>query len=83
MSQFTDLRGKGALGTTLSSVSVVVIVSSNYTAHCAVETHGSANVVTKFDAASSHQKQRAVDNQALDSGPGAAIYIHIHTYIYI
>jgi len=34
--------------------------------------HGSANDVTKFDVISSHQKPRAVDKQALDSGPGAA-----------
>ena len=78
-----DLRGKGALGTTLGSVSVSAIVLSSRTARCVVEPHGSANAVTKFDAASSHQKRQAADKQALDSGPGAAIYIHIHTYIYI
>jgi len=39
---------------------------------CIIEPHGSANAVTKFDVASSHQKWRAADKQALDSGPGAA-----------
>ena len=67
-----DLRGKEALGPTLGSVGVAVIVSSSRTARCVVEPHGSANAVTKFDAASSHQKRRAADKQALDSGPGAA-----------
>jgi len=72
MSQFADLRGKGALGPRLGSVRVAVIVSSSRTARCVVEPHGSANAVTKFDVASSHQKQRAADKQARDSGPGAA-----------
>jgi hypothetical protein len=69
---FADQRGKGALGPTLGSVSVAAIVSSSRTSRCVVEPHRSANVVTKFDAASSHQKRRAADKQALDSGPGAA-----------
>jgi len=72
MSQFADLRGKGALGPTLGSVGVAVIVSSSRTARCVVEPHGSANVVTKFEVASSHQRRRAADKQALDSRPGAA-----------
>jgi len=65
-----DLRGKGALGPTLGSVSVDAIVSSSRTARYVVEPHRSANTVTKFDAASSHQKRRAAEK--LDSGPGAA-----------
>ena len=39
---------------TLGSVGVMVIVSSSRTARCVVESHGSANAVTKFDAPSSH-----------------------------
>jgi len=72
MSQVADLRGKGALGPTLGSVSVAVIVSLSRTARCVVDPHGSAHPVTKFDVASSHQKRRAADKQALDSGPGEA-----------
>jgi len=71
MFQFADLRGKGAFGPTLGSVGVTVIVSSSRTGRCVVESHGSANVFTKFDSASSHQKRRAADKQALDSGPRA------------
>ena len=57
---------------TLGSVGVAVVVSTSRTARCVVEPHGSANAVTKFDSASSHQKRRAADKQVLDSGPGAA-----------
>ena len=57
MSQFTDLRGKGSLGPTLGSVGVAVIVSSSRTARCVVESHGSANAVTKMDVASSHKRR--------------------------
>ena len=72
MSHLIDLRGKGALGPTLGSVGVAVIVSSSRMARCVVELHRSTNTVTKFDAASSHQKRQAADKQALDSGPGVA-----------
>jgi len=54
MSQFADLLGKGALGPTLGSVGVAVIVSSSRTARCVVEPHGSANAVTKINVASFH-----------------------------
>jgi len=53
MSQFADLCGKGALGPTLGSVGVAVIVSSSRTARCVVAPHGSVNPVTKFEVASS------------------------------
>jgi len=51
---------------------MAAIVLSSRTALCVVEPHGSANAVTKFDAASSHQKRQAAEKQALDSGPGEA-----------
>jgi len=72
MSQFADLLGKGALGSTVGSVGVAIIVSSSRTARCVVEPHGSANAVTKINVASSHKRRGAADKQALDSGPGAA-----------